>query len=273
MFETVAQAFEEKPGYIYNENEELRRSQRLLAGLVGAVALLLPASLILLGEGLTEGRTSISSYYYEGILLGDVFVGGLFLVGGLMLTYRGNSDLASLLATIGGVLAMLVAGFPTSGWSRCATLFKKHAAHDCDASTGSPWFWEGTAHFIHITSAISLFVVLALFCYFVFLKPRKRKAFDGHVEDNSGDSSKKRRNLIYWVCFAVLILAMVAMALSQIESIGLPEDTIFWGESAGLIAFGVAWLTHSRFFFVRFLSDKDDPIYWGGKSADATGLA
>lgn len=265
MLKSIEEVFQEQAGYIYNENEELRQSQRLLAGLVGFVALSLPISLIVFGEWFTEGRSSISSYYYESIVLSDIFVGGLFLVGGLMLTYRGNSQWASRLATSGGVLAMLVGAFPTNGWTRCATLYSSLGVDQCDPEKGGPEFLPQFAKYIHVPSAIVLFIVLALFCYFVFLKPRTRLAFDGTEEDNSGDSSKKLRNLIYWLCLLALLGAMAVIALHLTGLVSLPDDIVFWGEAVGLVAFGIAWLTHSRFFFLRWFSDSDDPVYWGGK--------
>lgn len=261
--------FAEDSDYIYNNVEELRQSQRLLAGLVGAVALILPLVLIAFDLSHETGRETISAYYYESLALGDFFVAGLFVVGGLMLTYRGNSQRASKLASAGGLLAMGVGAFPTDGWSRCTTIFVGQVSETCSAATGSPHVGKWFAQPAHVICAITLFIVLALYCRFVFLKPRTRNLKGDWAAQNTDDPSKKRRNVIYWICFGALIGSMALIALKYLDEafeLGLPivahPNVVFYGESIGLIAFGVAWLTHSRFFFVLpFLRDKDDPVY------------
>ncbi len=213
--------------YIYARDGKLRFDQRRLASLVGYVAFGLPTTLIV-GSFLTQHRTSISGYYYETFLLGDVFVGALIFVGALLLSYRGWTPSVALLATMAGFAATGVAIFPTRGWQ---------------AEIVPAWL-EAASPLLHLASAALLFSLLAFFCFFVFTKVDP----DQLEEDAQPCQSKRMRDRIYRICGTVIVASMAAIA------IGLAADQdwantlrlVFWSETVALFAFGVSWMTQGR---------------------------
>ncbi|WP_340587848.1 hypothetical protein [Erythrobacter alti] len=226
-FETGSDRYRKNAAYIYARSANLRFDQRRLASLVGYVAFGLPI-LLIIGSFFTEHRTSISHYYYEPFLLGDVFVGALIFVGALLLTYRGWTPSVAQLATVAGVAATGVAMFPTRGWQ---------------AELVPAWL-EAVSPWLHLGSAAALFGLLAFFCFFVFTK------VDPDQMDNDLElcRSKRARDRIYRICGTVILAAMAAIG------IGLAVDQdrasafrlVFWGETLALFAFGVSWMTQGR---------------------------
>ena len=85
---------------------------------LGAVALLLPLSLILGGVGV-EGslRDSLSNYFFSP--LREVFVGALWAIGVFLISYKGYARRSDerfsdqVLARISGLSALMVSVFPS----------------------------------------------------------------------------------------------------------------------------------------------------------------
>src|SRR5262249_54456803 len=84
-------------------------------------------------------RNSISAYFYHDVMK-PVFVGTLFLVGTLLILYRGQSIAEGWMLNVAGVLLMLVAVFPMD-WQ----------------SSDSGMSWHAWIHYI---SAVLFFICL-----------------------------------------------------------------------------------------------------------------
>ena len=93
-----------------------------------------------------------------------------------------------------------------------------------------------------------MFLILAYFCY-VFYKRARAKA---HAEAN-------RRAFVYTVCGLAIFVSILAMVFDTIAgevlSSAIPR-LVFYCERAGLVAFGISWLTASR--ILPFLTRSDE---------------
>lgn len=244
-------------GYIYNENEQLRVDQKTIAFLVGLMAFLLPAVLMIARFQFGWERDSISAYYYEHFFLGDIFVGILVFIGALLFTYRGNGRLVANLAHIAGTAAICVALFPTDGWICDSDLTLLAQPIACDLSAGR--LAQEASGIIHLLAAAILFIILAVFCFFVFTQLRSK---DG-VKLNQQSSNKVIRNCIYYGCGGLIVTAIAAMGFENFFGIDGWDsvDGTFWAEAIALGAFGIAWMTNGRFLF-GFLTDPDEEDHW-----------
>jgi hypothetical protein len=158
---------------------------------------------------------SISASYHEGGWSRDIFVGFLFAIFAFLVAYNGKSIKEKVLSKIAAVAALGVAVFPC----KC----------------------ESNAHVIpyaHGTFAAIMFMILAFFCY-IFFRRAWRK---GHIQARS-------RAYIYAICGTTIAASIAILALDNLSG-GMIRSRInrltFYGENAGLIAFGIAWLTASR---------------------------
>ena len=188
---------------------------------IGYLGLALPVLLVIFARirpnaatDLWSGR-SISAYYWTGAV--SLFVGLLAALSLFLLTYRGYAnedhkwDRAA--AIIAGIAAALVALFPTTPPSGIVKAL--------------PWWspWIGKAH---VTSAIILFLMFAVFSLWLFRKTRPGQ------EPSPG---KKLRNAIYLICGIAIVASMVWAFVA-----GRAERSIFWPESSALVFFALSWL-------------------------------
>jgi len=250
--------------YIYAVDPVARFDQRRLASMVGYVAIGLPIVLgiggLMLG-GLTHGgsplgsfRASISGFYYESVLLGDVMVGALAFIGTLMLAYRGWSRKVADLATGAGLAAYLVALFPAAGWFLVS---------------GEDAIFVTASHILHAVAAGVLFLILAFFCFFVFTR------VEVHQTEGEGvpASVKRARDRIYRAAGTLILLSIAAIPLGGL----LLEDRAdtyritFWAETVALTAFGISWLVQGRASNTRLMDvrDRRDKAVAKGKEAAA----
>jgi hypothetical protein len=178
--------------------------------LIGASALTLP----FIELALTRGSiTSISAAFWipdPDVWPRIIFVGFLFAISAFLLAYNGLSEREMWLGKAACASALGVALFP------CA----------CEDKT------REIIGGVHLASAAVLFIVLAWFCV-IFMRRAKIK---GHRE-------ARWRAAIYMLCG----WGMVASAVLFIaRAITKQEDLAFWGETIGLVSFGISWLTASR---------------------------
>jgi hypothetical protein len=192
---------------------------------IGIVGLLLPPAVTvgcLLREG--EWPGSMSATYYTGSR--DLFVGGLWAIGVFLISYRPEAATPgrrfwkseNFWSTLAGALAILVSLFPTLP----------------DQTVVKATETERQIAMVHGISAVSLFVILALFCYFIFprLSPGKQLT-----------PRKVRRNKVYRTCGRVIVAAVVIALLASF----LPTDLyarwnpLLWCEAAAVWAFAVGW--------------------------------
>jgi hypothetical protein len=193
---------------------------------VGIVALLLPFAATLphlIAHG--ELLSSISISYYFSTR--NVFVGSLCAIGLIMLCTRGY-DLEDMVAGIlSGVLAVLVANVPTA----------PDAANDHQKHVGN----------LHLLFAALLFLTLAYFCIFLFTI---------RVRTEAPTPKKVQRNVVYYVCGAIIILSLAAIGMIKRGWLDWPSQQLPYGwffETTSLLAFGSAWLVKGE--GVWFLND------------------
>jgi hypothetical protein len=169
--------------------------------------------------------TSISASYCEGGWSQSIFVGFLFAIAAFLFAYNGFSRSEMLMSKFAAVAALGVALFPTS-------------------CKGQPEIIP----YVHFGSAAVMFLILAYFCY-VFYKRARAK---GHTEAN-------RRAFLYVLCGIVIIASMLLMVFDKVTGGVLSSRIlrfVFYCERAGLVAFGISWLTASRTLPVLTRSDE-----------------
>ncbi|MCB9101963.1 MAG: hypothetical protein H6632_20680 [Anaerolineales bacterium] len=159
--------------------------------------------------------TSISASYYADGWSRNIFVGFLFAISAFLLAYNGKSAPEFVLSKLAAVAAIGVAMFPCKCGSHTEII-----------------------PYIHYISAAVMFLILVGFCYIFF----QRAYAKGHTQ-------AKFRASIYALC-GITILTSIAIIvvntlLADVISLKISR-LIFFCEAAGLIAFGVAWLSASR---------------------------
>jgi cation transport ATPase len=162
--------------------------------------------LVLLGVGwLTrvEVQTSMSAYYHADAVR-DFFVGGQFLVAGLLASYRGYSPAENSLLNCAALLTMIVAIFPT-----CDT---------CGAVT------------LHGAAAIGFFIAIA--CVMIFCS--------GQTLEHLEEGKRRAYSRAYYACAAVM-LAGIGAAL-VLNWVGEFKEWVLAAEWVGIWAFSTYWL-------------------------------
>lgn len=227
--ETGAGRYQAETDNAYAHDPKLRFDQRRLASIVGYVAIGMPIVLGLGGIALGEFRQSLSGFYYEPLVLGDVFVGCLVFIGTVMLAYKGWNRKVGQLASLAGLSAYAVAFFPAGGWM---------------TGEGDVRIFEQGAHIAHGVGALCLFLILAWFCFAIFTK------VEPHQRDPAGAllPNKRRRNHIYRIAGTLLLLAIVAITIGDVF---FPEWSVrnrltYWAETIALVAFGISWIVQGR---------------------------
>ena len=193
----------------FNLNEINHHALKLM---VGVVALTLGNLTAFLSATAIE---SISASYYEDGSARDFFVGLLFTISAFLFAYNGSSILEMVLAKIAAVAGIGIAIFP------------------CSCGTHQP-----IIPYVHYASAAIMFLVLACYCWIFYGRARKKSNLEAAL-----------RRYIYAACGITIVLAIAVLAIDAFAA-GLVSSIVprltFYGERAGLIAFGVSWLVASR---------------------------
>lgn len=177
--------------------------------LIGAIAVSLP----LIEFALTSGSiTSISaSFWYDtGLWPRNIFVGFLFAISAFLLAYNGTTETEMWLGKAASLAAAGIAMFPCPCGDPSREIIPR----------------------VHLISAGVMFLVLACFCY-IFLQRARAK---GHPQ-------AKARAVIYALCGLGMA---VSIALFVAKAVWGGERLVLWGETVGLLSFGISWLTASR---------------------------
>lgn len=185
---------------------------RVIKLIVGVIAVSL-ALLMQIASG--ELLHSISeSYHYRAR---DWFVGLLFAVSALFLSFKGENGRERKLTILASLCAALVAVAP------------------CECGrTPSP------ISAFHFPAAAGVFAIMGYFCW-RFRKTAKSKA-DKYSE-------AMRRAHVYTTCLIGMIVCgamAIAYAVASKSIDAAFPNYIFWLEAIGLVSFGVSWLTASR---------------------------
>ncbi len=187
-------------------------NQYTIKFLIGFVALSLPVVELLLSHG---DISSISeSYWYPDHWTRNLFVGSLFAIAALLAGYNGTSREQVLFGKVAAVEAVLISIFP------------------CYCGKEGREIVKG----VHGASAGVMFAVLAWFCW-DFIDRAKTKLHDDRR------TAASRRIVIYRACGVGMI---VAIALFALHFFTKDERLVFWGETFGLVSFGISWLTASH---------------------------
>jgi len=207
---------------------------RLLRLIMGTIAFCLP--LVVDAFSSTELASISASYHTEAR---DLFVGLLFVVGALLLGYRGHSTRENRISNIAALAAIGVALFPTARLP----------------GTG------GLMADIHYVCAIVLFSILAWFCLGPFRLNTKGKG-----------GKRGRRARVYMASGCVIIGSIAGLAIAKLlfnaETLRAWEVT-YWAELLALWAFGVAWITAGK--VLPFLVSEEEALNpFGGHRAQAS---
>jgi len=185
---------------------------RTIKLIVGGVAISLPfLTWLFAGSALT----SISASYYVGGPSQTIFTGFLFAIAAFLLAYNGLSRNEMLLSKIAAGAGLAVALFP------CA----------CDGHLVR-------VRDLHYVAASVMFLVLAEFCY-IFYQRAKRKGY----------AQARVRAGLYALCGGAIVLSIAGLALDAILDHVLEQripSLTFAGETVGLVAFGISWLSASH---------------------------
>lgn len=201
-----------------------------LREMIGIIGISLPF-LLMLGTYLYDDcspafQYSISHYYYTKMHI--LFVGLLCVLGAFLITYKGNQG-ESNISTIAGILAILVSVFPDD------TVNYLRNSSNCSFVTLQP-FGDNVPR-VHLISAACLFISFAIICAFYFTKPDV---------PNCDPIKKKRRNFVYRICSAGILLSIFLIFLYIKNIIPIPQGIkkyfVLTFETTALFFFGLSWL-------------------------------
>jgi hypothetical protein len=195
--------------------------------LIGSIAFALPWIELIVTGWTGDSLQSISASYTFDPWPRNIFVGCLFAMAAFLLAYNGDSMLQFGLAKAGAAAAFCLAMFP------------------CECSDGK---YEIVPH-VHLIATIVMFAVLIAFCIIFYSHAQKKFEEDrSHVE-------ARRRRYIYLVCgigmgasTVLLLLAAACKLKGWPIPAACPKEfpLVLVGETAGLVSFGIAWLTASK---------------------------
>lgn len=209
---------------MYSNPRQIEIDHHTIKLIVGVIAISLATLTSLFSNTPLQ---SISASYHEGGWSRNIFVGFLFAISAFLLAYNGRSTLEMLLGKIASFAAMGVAMFP------------------CQCG-GQPQIIP----YVHGLSAAVMFVILALFCYIFF----RRAYAKGHAQ-------ARIRAYIYAVCGITIVTSIAIIAMDNLLDGIISAKIIrltFYGEAAGLIAFGFAWLSASR--ILPFITNEEERL-------------
>lgn len=238
--------------------EKLLFDHNALRLIVGGIAIFFPCVVVWRAQKIT---LSISSSYHTNAH--DIFVGFLFIIGTLLVSYKGHEHTShqsegstiwnciikhqeDIVSTIGGLAAIVTALFPTN-------------CDGCDPDINSC---------IHMIGAFILFSTVVYFCRYAFTSRVKDKIKEEGVEiqklyDMGREGSilasiqkleamqviQRRRIKFYssygWA-IAFILLSSIILSLLLPDNIKNNFPVLFIAETISLELFGVAWLTASH---------------------------
>lgn len=197
---------------LLNQPKKHEIDHRTLKLLVGVIALTLGNITAFFSD---TRITSISAAYHAGGWAQSFLVGFLFAIAAFLLAYNGYSKTEMVLSKVAALAALGVALFPCG----------------CDNR-------DQIIPHVHFASAAVMFSILTYFCVAFYRRARAR-----HFAEAD------RRAWVYALCAVVLALSIATLVLDTVLGGKITESVprlVFYCERAGLVAFGVCWLTASR---------------------------
>ncbi|MBY0573208.1 MAG: hypothetical protein K2P84_05970 [Undibacterium sp.] len=185
---------------------------RVIKLLVGLIAVFLAFFMQVVSGVLL--RSISESYHYQAR---DWFVGLLFAVAALFLSFSGKNKIERVLTIAASLFAAMVAVAPCE-CDRAPTVFSA----------------------LHFPAAAGLFAILGYFCW------RFRKTAMSKLAKYSEAGIRVK---IYTACLGGMLCCWL-MAVGHVVAPELTDarfpNYMFWLETIGLISFGFSWLTASR---------------------------
>ncbi len=228
--------------------------------IIGLIAFSLP---LVVGFAAGKITDSISWSYHTDAR--DYFVGLLFVIGGFLISYKGNKP--TLHKDDVGVVCKWVGRF----WTKAINLriWVRKREEDWMGWVGGIAAWvtalnstskcldcrpadlESTVHYI---GAIILFSTTVYFCLIAFSDQVKKKIEDDEkLLGNVGKDPKQLRLGAYQLCgwgIALIMLGLIAVKFLKFGlfvSLSKIPNITFWAEAAALVVFGTAWMIASQF--------------------------
>ena len=206
---------------------------------IGLVGVLLPPVLVFLEPALFNGlpapRGSLSAYYYSG--LREIFVGGLWAIGVFLVVYKFlDFSWESLLSSLAGVAAVLVAVFPTErpGDGVMPTPFQVKLGEDAVTAI----------HYGAAVAFIALLVPIVLF----FARDEGRR---------------EHRNWQGFHTFSAAFILFGAALAAFAGITGGPDKGVLFGEWIAVWAFGASWLVKGAEWETLFGRAAEVPARYG----------
>lgn len=186
----------------------------IICGLLPVLCLLFGLLGGMVGINNPEWYVSISATYFANSNM--CMIGALCLCAFFLFTYQGYDLGDKVLTTISGISALLIVACPCSAMGTAAYLglFALPAA---------------ISNVIHAIAAAALFLAFALMILTQFTK-----------------GGRSRRNIIYYICGIIMLLAMGVVAVGMFVNF-VPYMTMIC-EFIMLEAFAIAWIIKSDIF-------------------------
>jgi hypothetical protein len=210
-----------------NEIKNYRRIRKF----IGYLGISLPLVLVLLSVipiFSTSVQASISSYYYTNFR--EIFTGILSAVSLFLICYQGPEknpkpwENDTILTNVAGVLALLIALFPTNPETWSGKIY-----------TIAPWHLEWLG-WLHYAFAGLFFIILAYISIMIFPLGQK-------PEKGTPDAALNENN-IYKICGSIIFLCVILIPVSAWLELFSYSTLVF--EAIALLAFGVTWLIKGR---------------------------
>ncbi len=180
-------------------------------------------------QGGTSLQGSISGYYYTGMR--DLYVGILSGVAFFLLSYKGYQPIDDVITNISGMFALGMILFPTGMYAGRPVRVGLFQIPD---TISEP---------IHLTFGALFFLALSFNSLFLFT--RRHPGVMGR--------EKRKRNVIYRSCGAVMILAIAGITVFTLfyrTSVIAEVNPVLILECIALLAFGVSWLVKGNTLFI-----------------------
>jgi hypothetical protein len=195
-----------------------------LRNVLGIMGMLLPVLSLAFNLGFGRGYnppgalTSISATYYS--ITAVLFIGLVFGTGLFLLIYDDYDVKDRVVTIIAGIGAIVLVVFP------------------CALPGARTWnlvmLPQGVTNIVHLASALLFFGSLVFLIGFQFTRT-------GEAATVQPGSRKWRRNILYRICAAVMLVSLV-IGFGGARFLGIPY-LVFIGETIALEAHGIAWNT------------------------------
>ena len=230
-------------------DEAYTRSYRAIRLALGFLGIALPFVLIIAEASSLRGevhvRGSLSAYYHTSMQ--DIFVGALWVIGFLLMTYMAGETKTPdfWVSLVAGVAVLGVVFFPTSrsglqpGAPACESNPIPPSCSLTEHSLG-----EHTTAVIHAVCAVVFILCLAVMS---FLFALSRITRDGErTRAGSSQKTARRRQAVFWThgaCGVAILLAGGWAFLGRALHATIWELTpLYVGEVVSVLAFGLSWL-------------------------------